>query len=128
MGVTFYATIAFALVVNLPLLLFLTIGLLGDVPGEWGIAAMCSYASMVLVFVAGAGMVASAPVVIAGMAVALAMAALITGGPYGLAIAALGLVLLTVLQLFADLAPFHWSLLVVASVLTAAGAARALLG
>lgn len=85
-----------------PSIVFAALALLGAAPGEWGRAALIAWTAVAAALLAGAGLQAGAG--IAGWLVpALGLAAIMTGGPPGLVVAALAG---AALAIAGDAAPF----------------------
>ena len=71
----------------------LTLGLIGDAPGEWGRAALIAWTALVSALLAGAALQAGAGGV-AWLPLVLGLAAVMIGGPPGLVAAAVAAALL----------------------------------
>jgi hypothetical protein len=96
MAITTFGTTFAAVVLLLPALAFAAIALVGDAPGEWGRGALIAWTGVAAALVAGAGLQAGAGPVL-WIIPALALAALMTGGPPGLVVA--GVAVLALLAL-----------------------------
>lgn len=94
-----------------PALVLAGLGLLASAPGEWGMGALVAWTSLAAALVAGAALQAGAGP-LPWLALVLAFAAMMMGGPPGLVVAALAV--LALLALGAALPAPRWLLLALA--------------
>lgn len=82
-----------AAILLVPAVAFAALGVMADAPGEWGRGALIAWTALAVAVLAGAGLQAGGGVA-PWLATLLGLAALMTGGPPGLAVAALAALLL----------------------------------
>lgn len=86
-----------------PAAIFAGLGLLGSAPGEWGQAALIAWVSLAAALLAGAGLSSG---LLPWAVPLIGLAAIMTGGPPGLGLAALAAALLLVPGLVPSVPPW----------------------